>query len=316
MTENVKNRLLKRQIKKHFGTIGQDANLSNAFIQSIDNAYTDFEEDHYMLENLLEQNNKELFKLNTELENKVKERTFQLEQQSESLKEVNLKLQQFARVVSHDLKSPLNSINALSYLIEDELKPYQSEAILYIDSIQERVHFMDKLIMGILNYSKISSQDFESKPVNIYELVNSILANITIQGNTKIIINKELPIVLFDYSAMQQVFGNLITNAVKYGKCKNPKIEIGFREISKTLIEFFIKDNGNGISPEDQIKVFDAFYKGRSAENEIPSTGLGLSIVKKILDKQGSTISINYPNNVGTEISFTWQKKLLVQTKL
>ncbi|MCO6149183.1 PAS domain S-box protein [Flavobacterium sp. NRK1] len=198
-----------------------------------------------------------------------------------SLKKSNNDLEQYAQIVSHDLKSPLRSINTLiSWIKEENGEMLTDQANNYFDLIEGKIEKMDHLIQGILTYSKIDNRDSNSEIINVDEIVTNIINIIDIPDHIAISICKKLPSISADRFRIQQLFQNIIGNAVNYIDKPQGLIEIDVEEHKKYNI-FSIKDNGPGIAEENHEKIFRTF---QSLTKNEKSTGLGLSIVKKIVD--------------------------------
>jgi signal transduction histidine kinase len=313
--DKLKHRLLKRQIRKHLSDEEFQA-INRGFIDSIDNAYQDFDKDHYALENLLEQNNKELFKfnarlnsINAELEQKVKERTLQLEEQTNSLKEVNQKLDRFARVVSHDLRSPLDAVEALIHLIElEDIQKNPQDAENFLGLIKNRVSFMRNLINGILAFSKASQAAQKIEVVNLQSLLTEISENLNVHEKVSIEVQAGFPTINTDRVGLQQVFMNLIGNAIKFNDKNAAIVKVGFEVKANDAFEFYVADNGKGIPKYEQNLIFEVFYHGKQDKIH-DSSGLGLSIVKQIVENNGSQIRVESEVGKGSKFVFGWKAK-------
>lgn len=225
----------------------------------------------------------------------------ELEQQREflveSLAKSNKELEDYAAIVSHDLKSPLRSIHSLiSWIKEDNDKEFSEQTIQYLSMIEGKVEKMDHLIEGILTYAKIDKVDKVCEKVNTQEVIQNIINIIHIPSHISVTITNILPIVEADRFRVQQLFQNLISNAVNYIDKPIGTVEVSCEENSKHFI-FSIKDNGPGIAQENQEKIFKIF---QSLEKSEKSTGLGLSIVKKIVDNYNGKIWIESEIGKGT----------------
>ena len=217
----------------------------------------------------------------------------ELEQQREflveSLAKSNEELEDYASIVSHDLKSPLRSIHSLiSWIKEDNDKEFNKQTTQYLSMIEGKVEKMDHLIEGILTYAKIDKVNMVSEKVNTQEIIQNIINIIHIPDHVSVSITTSLPIIDADRFRAQQLFQNLIGNAVNYIDKSNGIVEVSCSEEPKHFI-FSIKDNGPGIAKENQEKIFKIF---QSLEKSEKSTGLGLSIVKKIVDNYNGKIWI------------------------
>jgi len=223
----------------------------------------------------------------------------QKEELLRSLERSNHELEDYAQIVSHDLKSPLRSINSLIAWIKEENEgKLEGQTLLYFKMIDNKLEKMEHLIQGVLTYSKIDKTDLAKENVDIQEVVNNIRNIIDIPKHINVSINNRLPVIRADRFRMQQLFQNLISNAVAYIDKPNGMVEVG-AEDHKTHTVFYVKDNGPGIAKENHAKIFKMF---QSLVNNEKSTGLGLSIVKKIVDNYNGKLWIE--SEVGTGSTF------------
>jgi len=214
-----------------------------------------------------------------------------------SLANSNKELEDYAHIVSHDLKSPLRSIHSLvTWIKEDNDKELSKQTLDYITLIESKVEKMDHLIEGILTYAKIDKIDITEEKVNIQELVQNIINIIHIPSTAQVLIKGHLPILKGDRFRMQQLFQNLISNALNHNDKPDGLVVIECKETFESFI-FSITDNGPGISKEDQKKIFNVF---QSLVNNDKSTGLGLSIVKKIIENYQGEIWVESELKKGT----------------
>lgn len=210
-----------------------------------------------------------------------KELEVQKEELLASLEKSNNDLEEYAQIVSHDLKSPLRSINSLIFWIKEDDKHLSSQSIEYLSLIEGKVEKMDRLIHGILTYSKINTTAPEkTELVNTPEVIKNIIDTIEIPPNVTINFTDNLPVINADTFRIHQLFQNLIGNAVNYIDKPLGSVRVGCEECSTHYV-FSIADNGPGIAAEHHEKIFKTF---QSLGNSERSTGLGLSIVKKIVD--------------------------------
>lgn len=220
-------------------------------------------------------------------------------------------LDQFAYVVSHDLKAPLRGItNVTKWLEEDKGKEMPDYMYDYIDIIRGRVQRMENLIEGILKLSRISKVKIEKKKINVNELVRGIIELLCPPSNFNFHVSK-LPDVYTVELYMQQLFLNLISNAIKYNDKPNAEVYIGCNEFSD-YYEFYVADNGPGIAKEYHEKIFVVFQTLQERD-AFESTGVGLSIVKKILQSVKGEITLESEINKGSKFIFKWPKKTFVE---
>ena len=222
-----------------------------------------------------------------------------------NLEKKNQVLSDYAHMVSHDLKSPLRSINSLvTWLKQDYKGKIDENGINQLNIVLKSVEKMDALISGILNYSTIDQEVLDVYEVDTHHLVNEIVQIIYKPSHVKIEVSKKLPVVNGDKFRLQQLFQNLMQNAVKSIDKPEGIIKVDVEENSDFWI-FSIKDNGKGIEKDHFNKIFQIFEK---IDNDFNSTGIGLSIVKKIIDFYGGKIWLESELSIGTIFYFTLPK--------
>jgi light-regulated signal transduction histidine kinase (bacteriophytochrome) len=219
----------------------------------------------------------------------------------------NQELSDYAHMVSHDLKSPLRSISTLStWLYEDYKDKLGDEGGRTVKLISENVEKMDTLISGILEYSTIDKLEVEKYDVDITTLLQTIKHSIFIPENVVVKLKNEYPVITGDKFRLQQLFQNLLVNAVKYNNKEKGIVSVDFKDLGDYW-EFHIIDNGKGIEEQYYEKIFQTFQK---LENTYNSTGIGLSIVKKIIDLYEGEIWLESILGEGTTFFFTIKKQL------
>ena len=215
------------------------------------------------------------------------------------LERANQELDQFAYVVSHDLKAPLRGIANLTTFIEEDLEGKVDENILHnLEMIKGRVHRMSNLIEGLLEYSRVGKKDGNREWINMQEFLQEIVEMFQPIKKFQVEIQEDIP-PLYDFKiGIQQIFENLISNAIKYNSNQNPSLKITYQDL-KGKHEFSITDNGPGIQEEYQSKIFDIFQTLQSRD-QVESTGIGLSIVKKRLETMGGSIQVRSKTGQGS----------------
>ncbi|WP_291871343.1 PAS domain-containing sensor histidine kinase [Maribacter sp.] len=222
------------------------------------------------------------------------------------LESSNKGLQEYAHIVSHDLKSPLRSISALTtWMYEDYKDKLDDNGVFNLKMMQEKVESMDKLIDGILKYSTIKSDNLDNSSVDVNEVVKEITDIIYIPDHVRVVAVNTLPTIFADRTKIHQLIQNFLSNAVVHIEQKNGLVEVGCVERPKYW-EFSIKDNGVGIPKEYHEKIFKIF---QSIGNKERSTGIGLSIVKKIIDLYEGKVWLESEIGKGTTFFFTLKKQ-------
>jgi light-regulated signal transduction histidine kinase (bacteriophytochrome) len=220
-----------------------------------------------------------------------------------SLERQNKELNEYAHMVSHDLKSPLQSIDALtSWIKEDYLDVLGESGSEIINLIRENVEKMDTLIRGILEYSTIGKTKKVLYNLDLNILIGDILLTIDNPDDVIISIPHPLPIIKGDHYRIGLLFYNLINNAIKFNDKKSDGlVKINFSD-QNNYWQFSVTDNGKGIEKQYFDKIFIAFQK---LENDYKSTGIGLSIVKKIVETYLGEIWLKSIPNIETTFYFT-----------
>ncbi|RZJ39530.1 MAG: HAMP domain-containing protein [Chryseobacterium sp.] len=226
-----------------------------------------------------------------------------LDKNIHELKNRNAELNKFAYVVSHDLKAPVRGIhNVVSWIEEDHHEELSPELKRYLKIIPQKTKRMEALINGLLDYARLNVKA-APEHIDTNALVHEIADSI-VPRNFKLEIGN-LPNLFTERIKLEQVFTNLISNAVKYTPQEHGIIKISC-ETFMHFHEFSVKDNGIGIAPEYHRKIFEIFQTLRE-KNEEESTGVGLAIVKKIIDDQQEYITLKSELGKGTEFFFTWR---------
>ena len=235
----------------------------------------------------------------------LKDLELQKENLLAKLEKSNDELQEYAHIVSHDLKSPLRSIDALIQWIKEDNNDKLDEATLQnFTHIETTLEKMELLISDILNYSSIGAESNNKVDVNVNELVSDLLNILYIPEHINVSINNPLPIIKGDRTKLHQLFQNLISNAVKFIDKPIGEITIDVKSL-KLYYQFSISDNGMGIDKLFHDKIFKIFH---SLNKSKESTGIGLSIVKKIVDLHEGKIWLESELEKGTTFYFTLKK--------
>jgi PAS domain S-box-containing protein len=235
----------------------------------------------------------------------------QLKEYATSLEKINKELDQFAYIVSHDLKAPLRAINNLSTWIEEDIQEnIQPETQKNFSMLRGRIQRMEMLINGILEYSRAGRMKSESISIDMNSFIRDVISNIAPPDNFNVKIQSKLPTIDGEKVVLDQVFSNLISNAIKYNDSLDPVIQIGYED-QVSVHCFFVQDNGPGIDEQFHEKIF-AIFQTLQARDSIESTGVGLSIVKKIIEEKGGRVWVESVLGNGSRFIFTLPKTDLI----
>ncbi|MBW4561066.1 MAG: PAS domain S-box protein [Mojavia pulchra JT2-VF2] len=231
-----------------------------------------------------------------------------LAQTTTILQKRNQELEQFAYVASHDLKAPLRAITSLSEWLEEDLADQLPEENQHqMRLLRGRVRRMEALINGLLEYSRIGRIDTELSLVNVGMLLNEVIESLQPPSTFRIEIAPGMPTILTKRVPLQQVFANLIGNAIEHHSRVDGIVKISVQDQGNSY-EFSIADDGPGIPSEYHNKIFVIFQTLESRDRK-ENTGIGLAIVKKIIETEGGTITLESILGQGSTFRFTWPKQ-------
>lgn len=238
-----------------------------------------------------------------DLDNKVKERTLQLER-------VNMELEAFSYSISHDLRTPLRAINGYAVMLqEDYEEKLDSEGNRIIRNIITNAKMMGQLIDDLLAFSRLGKKELMRKQVDMQLLVTTTaeeLLQYEPEGKYQINIGS-LPPVEADQGMIKQVMVNLIGNAIKYSsKNNNPIVEVGYEDRESDTV-YYVKDNGVGFDMTYVNKLFGVFQRLHSQE-EFEGNGVGLALVKRIIEKHNGKVWGEGVENIGATFYFSLPK--------
>jgi PAS domain S-box-containing protein len=224
----------------------------------------------------------------------------------DKLSRSNDELKEYAHIVSHDLKSPLRSISALaSWIKMDNKDKFDEDSLQNFADIELTLETMENLISDILKFSSIVEDDEkEDKVIDLNELVKKLTHILYVPENVTIHILNKLPVIKGDSTKFEQLFLNLIGNAIKFNNKEKSVVNIDVEE-HQSFYKFSVQDNGIGIEKRHFDKIFKIFQSLKKSED---SSGIGLSIVKKIVDIYKGEIWLESELNKGTTFYFTIKK--------
>jgi two-component system, LuxR family, sensor kinase FixL len=223
------------------------------------------------------------------------------------LEQGNRELDEFAYIVSHDLKSPLRGIlNLADWIREDLGDDLMPEVVEHISMLQTRVQRMQRLIEDLLQYAKMGKSSQRLEKVDLNQLIDELCNTLVKPSGFQIMVPKPLLPILARPSEVFQLFQNLLSNAIKYRSHDAGKVII--TQVSeKELWRFHVQDDGIGIESKHHARIFQVFQRLNSAD-EIEGTGIGLALVKKIVEGMGGSVDLTSELGQGSTFSFTWPK--------
>jgi PAS domain S-box-containing protein len=245
----------------------------------------------------------EMVRARTEVERKAAELT----RTSRLLERSNAELDQFAYVASHDLKAPLRGISNLSAWIEEDLEEaLGADTARHMQLLRNRVQRMENLIDGVLAYSRAGRGTHASQEVDTGRLVADTVDLLSPGDRVTVEIAPDMPVLETAPVPLEQVFQNLIHNAIRHGGDAGTVVRVGWRDAGDAY-EFSVADDGPGIAPEYQNKIWGIFQTLK-ARDELEGTGIGLSLVKKIVEARGGSVRVESTEGHGATFFFTWPR--------
>ena len=228
-----------------------------------------------------------------------------IKQYSEELERSNRELNDFASIVSHDLRAPLRAVSGFTVLLQKRYKQkLDAEADRYLSHIVEGTERMNHLIADLIEYSRVARREITVAPLNVNTVIEKTLDNLTfeIQESDAVITVDPLPTVSGNSTQLIQLFQNLIGNAIKYCNV-TPNIHISAERKKREWL-FRVRDNGIGIDPQQFDRIFQIFQR-LHAIDEYSGTGIGLAVCKKIVENLGGHIWVESKPSEGSTFFFT-----------
>lgn len=253
---------------------------------------------------------------NLDLEQRVRQRTAQMEAANKRLSSEIAEKEDFLRAVSHDLNAPLRNISGMTtMLLMKNREKFDHDVIHRLERIQQNVQMETDLITELLELSRIKTRRQKMETVKLHEMVRELAGlfeNDLKSKKIRLVLEHRLPVTVCEKARMRQVFQNLIDNAIKYmGDGKLREIRIGCRAGDDEM-EFYVRDTGVGIDPQDLPKVFHVFRRGKSSSvQNIAGKGVGLSLVKSIIETYEGRIWVESELGKGSVFRFTINGKFL-----
>lgn len=279
---------------KLFGSIHIGSNQTHPFN----------EEDEEIIQEITSELNMAIFQMKTQ--ETIAINNVDLNNKNQDLEQLNQELKQFSYIVSHDLKAPLRAIMSLAdFIIKDHAENLGDNGKYQLDLMKSRILRMSQLIDGILQYSRLSTSTELKKPVDINSVLTEVTKSLFIK-DTVFNVQPDMPTIQADEIRIQQLFQNLLSNALKFANTEHPEVNVSYKDAGKHW-EFCIQDNGIGIERKHYDRIFQIFQTIKPRD-EMENTGIGLSIVKKIVENYGGKIWVESEVNIGSSFFFLLRK--------
>ncbi len=221
---------------------------------------------------------------------------------------INKQLEKFVYIVSHDLKSPLSSIILMLELLkDDELVQGNNELKENVDMLFNASGRLSNMIGSLLEHSRMNLANQSIEEVNTEELVSELTALLFPPKHITVRLHGELPVIRTSRVRLQQVLQNLLSNAIKYNDKENGIVEVGATD-KGNWVEFYVKDNGPGVAESDKQRIFKLFETTNNKSTRDSSTGVGLNLLKVLVEEQGGRIWVDSVEGEGSTFYFEWKK--------
>jgi PAS domain S-box-containing protein len=228
-----------------------------------------------------------------------------LRDKNQQLERSNRDLEDFAYVASHDMKSPLRGIDSAAKWLEEDLHDLSDESRKILGLMRNRINRMEKLLDDLLAYSRAGRTDTAISETNVADIFDSIVVILSPPAHIKVRVEGVLPVIVTASAQLEQVLRNLINNAIKHHDKQSGEVVLSGKQVGN-FVEFLVRDDGPGILPQFHKKIFQLFQTLKRRD-EVEGSGMGLAIVKKLVEQQNSCITVHsHGNGTGTEFRFQW----------
>jgi light-regulated signal transduction histidine kinase (bacteriophytochrome) len=220
------------------------------------------------------------------------------------IESIRTEFKDFVYIISHDLKAPLRAIKALTdWLGEDYADKFDADGKEQLRLLTTRVNRMNNLLEGVLQYSRIGRVTEAPATIDLNHLVNETIEMLAPPANIHITVENQLPVIISERTRIQQVFQNLLSNAVRFMNKPEGEVKVGCVE-ENGFWKFSVSDNGPGIDQQHFERIFKLFQT-LQAKDQLETTGVGLTIAKKIVETYGGKIWLTSKTGQGTTFFFT-----------
>jgi PAS domain S-box-containing protein len=228
-----------------------------------------------------------------------------LRDNNQQLKRSNRDLEDFAYIASHDLKTPLSGIKSAALWLEEDLHDVSDESRKLLGLMRSRINRMEKLLDDLLTYSRVGRTDTAPSESKLTDIFGSIVEVLNPPAHIQVRIEGELPVIVMASAQLEQVLRNLINNAIKHHDKQMGEVVLSGKRVGD-FVEFVVRDDGPGILPQFHDKIFQLFQTLKRRD-EVEGSGMGLALVKKLVEQQNSSITVHSQGNgTGTEFRFQW----------
>jgi signal transduction histidine kinase len=230
----------------------------------------------------------------------------ELRQKNQQLERSNRDLEDFAYIASHDLKSPLSGINSAALWLEEDLQDSLSDkSRKLLGLMRNRINRMETLLDDLLAYSRVGRTDTAVGETRLASMFDRIIEVLNPPAHIKVRVEGELPMIVTASAQLEQVLRNLIHNAIKHHDKQNGEVVLSAKRVGD-FVEFVVRDDGPGILPKFHDKIFQLFQTLKRRD-EVEGTGMGLAIVKKLVEHQNCHITVHSEGDgTGTQFRFRW----------
>ena len=240
----------------------------------------------------------------TRANQQLAEAKFELEIKLRQITAINHELNNFANAASHDLKSPLRGIDQLATWIQEDLQDVlDADTSAHLRLMRSRISRMDSLLDDLLAYSQVGRNEEDVVEIDTLKLVEDVYD--LSAGPTQIkLVTDNLPIIKTKKAPLELVLRNLIGNAIKHHEKATGTVTVSARRL-ETAFEFIVQDDGPGIAPEHQQRVF-VMFQTLNPRDKVEGSGMGLAMVQKAIELMGGSISLKSDGEHGSMFCFTW----------
>jgi PAS domain S-box-containing protein len=231
--------------------------------------------------------------------------TDELRTNNQQLEMSNRDLEDFAYIASHDLKTPLSGIKNAALWLEEDLQGLSDESRKLLGLMRSRINRMETMLDDLLTFSRVGRADTAVGETKLADIFDSIVEVLNPPAHIQVRTEGELPVIVTASAQLEQVLRNLINNAIKHHDKRNGEVILSAKRVGD-FMDFVVRDDGPGILPQFHEKIFQLFQTLKR-RGEAESTGMGLAIVKKLVERQNCRVTVHSQGDgTGTEFRFRW----------